>query len=157
MFNSHFLPVKEPGLEIRFNVSLSDAASPLPTKLLTLSRVHFLLRKMSEPSSQRLLPAQILADNPSVACRHTYLCAMANQILRELDLPSSPLTLLPCTQTHQAQSHSASYYLPSFNLWCSGLTATYSESFDLPKLLKHPIHSLSDYPVLFAFHLLAKP
>ena len=38
MFNSHFLLVKEPGLEIRFNVSLSDAASPLPTKLLTLSR-----------------------------------------------------------------------------------------------------------------------
>lgn len=152
-----FLLVKEPGLGIRFNVSLSDAASPLPTKLLALSReftsfsakwVHFLLAKTPSSSNSCW---QSFSGLPS------HLRATANQILRELVLPSSPLTLLPCTQTHQAQSHSACYYLLSFNLWCSGLTATYSESFDLPKLLKHPIHSLSDYPVLFAYQLLAKP
>ena len=116
MSNSHFLLVKGPGLGIRFNDSLSDAASPLPTKLLTLSRefISFSAKCVNHPrrdSSQ----FKLLADNPSVACHHIYLLAMANQILRELVLPSSPLTLLPRTQTHQVQSRSACYYLLSFN------------------------------------------
>lgn len=91
---------------------------------------------------------------------------MANQILHEPVLFSSPLTApLPFTQSHQAQGHSACYSCtPESRLprsWCTcfllmlcfGLIATYSESplICLDKLTQTPYSFSLRLPCIICF------